>query len=395
MSNLRKLLAILLPSFFFLGLGLSLGFLFGQKQLAPLPEKIFLKAEKQKDSKIKNSSRPGVESYSQAIKSSRQAVVNVFSEKKISRDLSSLERLFEDFFQERSFNFPRERIAQGQGSGVLISPDGYLLTNNHVIQSASQIKVTLYDNQELTAKVVGTDPKTDLALLKLSSSKRDWDFIEFADSDQAEIGDIVLAIGNPFGLGQTVTLGIVSATGRGNLGILDHEEFIQTDAAINPGNSGGALINTQGKLWGINAAIYSKSGGSEGLGFAIPANLAFKVSEDLKKHGKVRRPYLGLAVIELNDRRIYRLSAFFRKKGFKKGIIITDISKDSPLKRFKIRKFSLITQVNSKQIRSYSDLIKELYKLPEEKKLSLKIISFDPESQKIKRREVFFRPEIR
>jgi len=388
-NNFRKVLAIALSSFFFLGLGLSLGFLIGSKQ----PARFYNQKANVCSEQNQNTSRQSsTKSYSQAIKKSRKAVVNVFSEKKIQRSLSGLELLFEDFFQER---FPREKIFKGEGSGVLISADGYLLTNNHVVQGASQIRVTLHNNQELSAKIVGTDSKTDLALLKINSKQKSWDFIEFADSDQAQIGDVVLAIGNPFGLGQTVTMGIISATGRENLGILDYEEFIQTDAAINPGNSGGALINTKGKLLGINAAIYSKSGGSEGLGFAIPANLAFKISNDLRDYGKVRRPYLGIEVINLNDHRIYKLAEFFKNKNIEEGVIITNISEDSPLKKFGIKKFSLIKAINSKQIKAYSDLLKVLYRPSRQKKIKLEIISFNPENQKIKAKQIYFEPEIR
>ena len=189
----------------------------------------------------------------------------------------------------RQFQTPKQH---GLGSGVIVTKDGYIITNNHVVENAEELKVALQDGREFSAKVVGTDAKADVAVIKIDA--KDLPVVPMADSDKVEVGDIVLAVGNPFGVGQTVTTGIVSATGRGDLGIEDYEDFIQTDAAINPGNSGGALVDVDGRLIGINTAIYSRSGGNQGIGFAIPSDLAHNVMQSLMKDGHVTRGYLGV-----------------------------------------------------------------------------------------------------
>src|SRR5690606_15521313 len=187
------------------------------------------------------------------------------------------------------------------GSGVIVSADGTILTNNHVVADAKEIKVTTYDRREFDAKVIGTDPKSDLAVIQIQGAPAGLTPIQFGDSSKLRLGEIVLAIGNPFGVGQTVTMGIVSAKGRADLGIVDYEDFIQTDAAINPGNSGGALINMEGKLVGINTAILSRSGGYQGVGFAIPSNMAAPIMQSLQKTGKVVRGWLGVAIQEVDQ----------------------------------------------------------------------------------------------
>ena len=216
-------------------------------------------------------------------------------------------------------NQPRQ---YGVGSGVIVTADGYLLTNDHVVDSADTVKVTLQDGREFTAKVIGTDPKSDVAVLKVDAHH--LPFIEMADSDKIEIGDIVLAIGNPFGIGQTVTAGIVSATGRGDMG-LDYEDFIQTDAAINPGNSGGALVDAEGRLIGINTAMISDSGGNQGLGFAIPTDLARDVMESLVKYGKVVRGYLGVLIQDVTP----AMEKEFQLKDTH-GALVGDVTPQSP-----------------------------------------------------------------
>ena len=192
---------------------------------------------------------------------------------------------------------PHGRPEQSAGSGVIIDPQGHILTNNHVVDNASEITVTLHDSREFKAKVVGTDPKTDLAILKIEADN--LPALKWADYDKLQVGDFVLAIGSPFGLNSSVTFGIISALGRGNVGIADYEDFIQTDAAINPGNSGGALVNMNGDLIGINTAIFSRTGGSEGIGFAIPSTIAMDVTDALMKTGKVVRGWLGIAIQEI------------------------------------------------------------------------------------------------
>jgi len=212
-----------------------------------------------------------------------------------------LRRFFGDQFDgrgegrnpRRNFDVPRQ---QGIGSGVITTKDGYILTNNHVVDGADEVKVALQDGREFTAKVIGRDPKSDIAVIKIDA--KDLPAVPLADSEKVEVGDVVLAIGNPFGIGQTVTTGIVSATGRGNMG-LDYEDFIQTDAAINPGNSGGALVDAEGRLIGINTAILSRSGGNQGIGFAIPVNMARDVMTSLVTEGHVTRGYLGVLIQDI------------------------------------------------------------------------------------------------
>jgi len=232
-------------------------------------------------------------SYADAVQAAAPAVVNIYTTKVITQrgPSASDDPLFRHFFGGDS-GAPRKRLASSLGSGVIISSQGYVLTNNHVIDGADEIQVALVDGRSASASVVGTDPETDLALLKIELTNLPT--IVFGHTEELRVGDVVLAIGNPFGVGQTVTQGIVSATGRQQLGISTFENFIQTDAAINPGNSGGALINTEGRLAGINTAIFSRSGGSQGIGFAIPANLAKTVMEQILERGHVIRGWLGI-----------------------------------------------------------------------------------------------------
>ncbi|PWU09347.1 MAG: peptidase S1, partial [Terriglobia bacterium] len=236
-------------------------------------------------------------SFAPVVKRVLPAVVSVSSSKMVKAGYSGEGEpdLFRRFFGEqgRQFENPRQRRAEGLGSGVIVSPEGYILTNNHVVDSATEVRVTLSDRREFKARVVGADPKTDIAVLKIEASNLQP--IVIGDSDRLQVGDYVLAVGNPFGLGKTVTMGIVSATGRGNLGIEDYENFIQTDASINPGNSGGALVNDRGDLIGINTAILSHgSEGNQGIGFAVPVAVAHNVMNQILKNGHVTRAYLGV-----------------------------------------------------------------------------------------------------
>ena len=202
-----------------------------------------------------------------------------------------------DPFGSRKFRgpkMPREHQRSGMGSGVIVTPDGYILTNNHVVDGAKELTVTLPDKREFKGHVVGADPKTDLAVVKIDG--QNLPAIPWGDASKLQVGEYVLAVGNPFGLNSTVTLGIVSALGRGKMGITQYEDFIQTDAAINPGNSGGALVNTKGELVGINTAIFSQSGGYQGVGFAVPTSMSKPIFESLVKTGKVVRGYLGIGI---------------------------------------------------------------------------------------------------
>ncbi len=249
----------------------------------------------------------------------------------------------DEFF--RRFQIPRERREASLGSGVIVSSDGYIVTNNHVIAKADQIKVLLVDKREFTGKVVGTDPKSDIAVVKIEA--KNLPTLPWGDSDRLEVGEYVLAIGNPFGLNQTVTMGIVSAVGRANVGIADYEDFIQTDAAINPGNSGGALINARGELVGINTAIFTRSGGYMGIGFAVPSNMARTVMESLIKHGKVIRGWLGVSIQPLSD-------DLAKQFGLKepKGALVGEVFPDSPAAEAGLKTGDVIVGYNGKEIDS-------------------------------------------
>jgi serine protease Do len=236
------------------------------------------------------------------------------------------------------------------GSGVIVSPEGYILTNNHVVDSATEVRVTLSDRREFKARVVGTDPKTDVAVLKIDA--RDLQPVIIGDSDRLQVGDYVLAVGNPFGLGKTVTMGIVSATGRGNLGIEDYENFIQTDASINPGNSGGALVNDRGELVGINTAIISHgSEGNQGIGFAVPVAVARNVMGQILKDGKVTRAYLGVMAQEVTPSiaRAFHLSEV-------RGALVGDVSPNSPASRAGLQKGDVILEINGKPVNDGAQL---------------------------------------
>ena len=240
----------------------------------------------------------------------------------------------------RQFNTPRQH---GLGSGVIVTKDGYILTNNHVVDNAEEVKVTLQDGREFTAKVIGRDPKSDIAVIKIDA--KDLPTVSMADSDKVQVGDIVLAIGNPFGVGQTVTTGIVSATGRGNLGIEDYEDFIQTDAAINPGNSGGALVDVEGRLIGINTAIFSRSGGNQGIGFAIPSDLARSVMDNLIKDGHVTRGYLGVMIQDVTP----ALAKEFKLKDAT-GALIGDVVPKGPADKAGLRDGDVVLEYNGKTV---------------------------------------------
>ena len=239
----------------------------------------------------------------------------------------------------------RQPEQQGLGSGVIVSSDGYVLTNNHVVAGADEIKISMSDGRELTAKLVGSDPKTDLAVVKVES--KDLPAITFADSEKVEVGDRVLAIGNPFGIGQTVTSGMVSGLSRTMPGLgLDYEDFIQTDAAINPGNSGGALVDVKGRLVGINTAILSRTGGFQGIGFAIPSGLARSVMQQLVTNGKVVRGYIGVAIQDINP----SLAEQFSLKD-REGALIADTVSDSPASKAGLQSGDVIKQFNGRAVK--------------------------------------------
>ncbi|MBK5352524.1 Do family serine endopeptidase [Pseudomonas sp. TH41] len=268
----------------------------------------------------------GPVSYADAVVIAAPAVVNLYTTKVINKPNHPL---FEDPQFRRFFgdNSPKQkRMESSLGSGVIMSPEGYILTNNHVTTGADQIVVALKDGRETLARVIGSDPETDLAVLKIDL--KSLPSITIGRSDNIRIGDVALAIGNPFGVGQTVTMGIISATGRNQLGLNNYEDFIQTDAAINPGNSGGALVDANGNLTGINTAIFSKSGGSQGIGFAIPVKLAMEVMKSIIEHGQVIRGWLGIEVQPLTQ----ELAESYGLSG-RPGIVVAGIFRDGPAQK--------------------------------------------------------------
>jgi len=284
--------------------------------------------------------------FSAAAKIASGAVVSINTSKAAAKNPHAGDPWFKFFYGDQG----REEPQAGLGSGVIISASGYILTNNHVIEGADEIEVVLLDARKAKAKVIGTDPETDLAILKIELDK--LPVIVLGNSDALQVGDPVLAIGNPFGVGQTVTGGIVSALGRSKLGINTFENFIQTDAAINPGNSGGALVDTTGALMGINTAIYSRSGGSMGIGFAIPVSTAKQVLESIVKDGQVTRGWIGVEPQELNA----ELMETFNVKT-KDGVIITGVLQNGPAGQAGIKPGDVITAVNGKALGNVTELL--------------------------------------
>ncbi|ADG16853.1 serine protease DegQ [Paraburkholderia atlantica] len=291
-------------------------------------------------------------SYAEAAQKAMPAVVNVFSSKdgSLPPDPRAKDPLFRYFFGDRNNRKQQEQPASNLGSGVIVSSEGYILTNQHVVDGADQIEVALADGRTASAKVIGIDPETDLAVLKVNMSNLPT--ITLGRMDQTRVGDVVLAIGNPFGVGQTVTMGIVSALGRNHLGINTFENFIQTDAPINPGNSGGALVDVNGNLLGINTAIYSRSGGSLGIGFAIPVSTARSVLESIITTGTVTRGWIG---VEPQDVTPEIAESFGLDQ--KSGAIVAGVLKSGPADRAGIRPGDILTSVNGQVITDTTRLL--------------------------------------
>lgn len=285
-------------------------------------------------------------SYRAAAKQATPAVVSITARQAPARHPHGGDPWFNFFFPDEQ----RQRERPALGSGVIVSPEGYLLTNNHVINGASDIEVQLSDGRQVRAKVVGGDPDTDVAVLKIDLDK--LPVITFGDADALQIGDVVLAIGNPFGVGQTVTAGIVSALGRNQLGINLYENFIQTDAAINPGNSGGALVDTNGHLMGINTAIYSGTGGNLGIGFAIPTSTARLVMEGLIKDGRITRGWIGVEPRDLTP----EIAETF-KLPVREGVLITGVLQNGPAGAGGMRPGDVVTRVADKPVRNTAELL--------------------------------------
>ena len=289
--------------------------------------------------------------FADIVRAVSPAVVNISTTKTVRKDVNPFfNDPFFDFLNPfREFKTPRKWKEQSLGSGVIVSDDGYILTNNHVVDHADEVMVTLSDNRTFKAKIIGTDPKTDVAVIKINS--RGLPAIRWGDSDKLQVGEFVLAIGSPYGLNNTVTMGIVSALGRANVGITDYEDFIQTDAAINPGNSGGPLVNTRGEMIGINTAIFSRSGGYQGIGFAVPSNMAHLVMNQLEKTGKVVRGWLGVTIQELTA----ELSGKFGASGTG-GALVGDVMKGSPAEKAGIRRGDIIVGYDGKSVKDVGSL---------------------------------------
>ncbi|WP_368411572.1 S1C family serine protease [Amphritea sp. 1_MG-2023] len=289
-------------------------------------------------------------SYADAVEHAASSVVNIYTRTVVP---SSNNQIYNDPDIRKYYDANtghKERIQSSLGSGVILSPEGYIATNNHVISGADSIVVALQDGREATATVVGNDPDTDLAVLKINLPQ--LPSITISSSANLRVGDVTLAIGNPFGVGQTVTMGIISATGRNQLGLNTYEDFIQTDAAINPGNSGGALINAQGNLIGINTAIFTRSGGSQGIGFAIPSDQAQQVMQDLIEHGRVIRGWVGVEAQEITP----ELAESFGLKDTK-GLIIAGIFRNGPAHQAGLLPGDILLEIGGKKIvNSYNSM---------------------------------------
>ena len=276
------------------------------------------------------------------------------------------QRFFGPQFQQPGVQ-PRQFKQRGAGSGFIIAANGLILTNNHVVEDADSIKVRLADKREFTATVIGTDPQSDVALIKIDAEN--LPVLPLGDSDRLEVGEWVIAIGSPFELSQTVTVGVVSAKGRSKIGINDYENFIQTDAAINPGNSGGPLLNIHGEVVGINTAIFSRSGGYMGIGFAIPVNMAKSIEQQLQKHGKVTRGWLGVVIQDINED---LANSFDLKKA--EGILIAEVEEDSPAEKAGLKQGDVILALNGTRLDDVTDLRNRIAMIPPDSTITLKII---------------------
>jgi len=319
---------------------------------------------------------PSRDGFAPVVKKALPAVVKISSTRVTKTPAGfdwqgQMDPFFRQFFGDENggrFNIPQQQREEGVGSGVILSPEGYILTNNHVVDGATDVEVTLADKREFKARIVGRDPRTDIAVLKIDGEN--LPSITIGDSSKLQVGDYVLAIGNPFGVGQTVTMGIVSATGRGGLGIEDYEDFIQTDASINPGNSGGALVNDRGELIGINTAIISHgSGGNQGIGFAVPVNLARQVTDQILKNGKVTRAYLGIVPQDVTP----VMAKAFDAKG-QQGALVGDVSPNSPAERAGVERGDIILDVNGKPVTDSNQLRMSISMMQPDSTVTLKVL---------------------
>jgi serine protease DegQ len=307
-----------------------------------------------------------VATFRDAARQAMPAVVNIFTSQEVKRTRPSFmdDPWFREFFGDPPDAGPQRR--EGLGSGVIVSEDGYILTAHHVIESVDQIEIALSDSRKVRARVVGTDPETDLAVLKIELEK--LPSITFAPPEQLRVGDVVLAIGNPFGVGQTVTLGIVSGLGRSRLGITTFENFIQTDAAINPGNSGGALVDAGGSLVGINTLIYSRTGGSMGIGYAIPVSIARQVMEQIVQKGSVTRGWIGVGLQDITP----ELAQSFQLPA-SRGVLITQVERGSPADKGGIRPGDILVAVNDRPVADSVTMLNLIAALPPGQRAVIKL----------------------
>ena len=312
-------------------------------------------------------------SYHEAVKRSMPAVVNIFTSKISTKPKTRkgnkenpADPLFKFFFGDQP---PDEEPSSSLGSGVLVSPEGIILTNHHVISDASDIDIALADGRKLKAQVIGSDPETDIAVLKIEAKHLPTP-ITLGKIDSVHVGDVVLAIGNPFGVGQTVTSGIVSAMGRDHVGINTFENFIQTDAAINPGNSGGALIDTRGNLIGINTAIFSNNGGSMGIGFAIPVNLAKQVMESILSNGSVTRGWIGVEPQNLSK----ELAESLGLAGNTEGVLLSGVPQGGPADRGGAKRGDVLTEVNGQATKDVKQLLNQIAQLGPGNAATIKVL---------------------
>lgn len=291
-------------------------------------------------------------SYASVVKKVAPAVVNIYAFQEAKAHYPNSPFMDDPFFKQFFDNLnPSESNAQNSlGSGVIVSKDGLILTNYHVIENADVIRIVLSNKQEYVAKLVATDKKTDLALLQIEDGE-EFPFLTVGPQDDLEVGDIVLAIGNPFGVGQTVTSGIISALSRSQEGINDYRSFIQTDAAINPGNSGGPLVTTDGQLVGINTAIYSKTGGSMGIGFAIPTSLALPIMKSIERGGKITRPWLGIEVVPVDNELAHKL-----RLSHPYGVIVKGVYPNGPADQAGLKMGDFISSFDGKEVEDDADL---------------------------------------
>ena len=303
-----------------------------------------------------------------AAKKAMPAVVNIYTSTVVKTPPPPFmdDPRFRYYFGDPGNGEPQSRSSLG--SGVIVSPDGYILTNHHVVEAADQIEVALADGRKAKAHVIGSDPEADLAVIKIELPGK-FPSIIFGHSERAQVGDMVLAIGNPFGVGQTVTMGIISALKRDHLGISTYENYIQTDAAINPGNSGGALVDIDGNLIGINSAIYSPNGGSLGISFAVPVSIAKKTMEQIIQYGSVTRGWIGAGVQELTP----ELAKSF-KLGKTKGVLITDVIHNSPAEKAGVTTGDILVSIDSKPITNWSSMLEIVANLPPGKTVPIKLV---------------------